>query len=99
MALEYRKEGGRLVWVRNPFTGAITYFTEIHRKQSGFQRRAVAPASQAPDWEAAEAARMAELSGAAIARSAPATKTRPPPRCCAWSRAPSRAALPPLHPG
>jgi len=64
MALEYRKEGGRLVWVRNPFTGAITYFTEIHRKQSGFQRRAVAPASQPPDWEAAEAARLAELDAA-----------------------------------
>src|SRR5215470_2373632 len=64
MALEYRKEGGRLVWIRNPFTGAITYFTEIHRKQSGFQRRAVAPASQPPDWEAAEAARLAELDAA-----------------------------------
>jgi galactose-1-phosphate uridylyltransferase len=65
MPLEFRKEDGRLVWVRNPFTGAITYFTEVHRKQSGFPRRTqVMPASQPPDWRAAEAARMAELEAA-----------------------------------
>ena len=39
MPIEFRKEDGRLVWVRSPFTGVITYFTEIHRKQSGFPRR------------------------------------------------------------
>jgi galactose-1-phosphate uridylyltransferase len=64
MPLEYRKEGGRLVWVRSPFTGAVTYFTDIHKKQSGFARRAVAPAAQPPDWHAAEAARLAELEAA-----------------------------------
>ena len=65
MPLEFRKEEGRLVWVRSPFTGVITYFTEIHRKQSGFPRRTqVMPASTPPDWEAAEAARMAELEAA-----------------------------------
>jgi len=25
-----------LVWVRNPFTGDVTYFTHVHRKRSGF---------------------------------------------------------------
>jgi len=64
MAVEHRKADGRLIWVRNPFTGAVTYFTEIHRKQSGFQRRAMASASQAPDWDAAQAARLAELDAA-----------------------------------
>jgi len=64
MAVEHRKADGRLVWVRNPFTGAVTYFTEIHRKQSGFQRRATAPASQPPDWDAAGADRLAELDAA-----------------------------------
>lgn len=39
MPLEYRKDGDDLVWVRNPFTGTLTYFTHVHRKQSGFVRR------------------------------------------------------------
>src|SRR5215470_17634963 len=64
MTVEHRKADGRLLWVRSPFTGAITYFTEVHRKQSGFHRRAVAPASQPTDWDAAEAARLAELDAA-----------------------------------
>jgi galactose-1-phosphate uridylyltransferase len=65
MPIEFRKEDGRLVWVRSPFTGVITYFTEIHRKQSGFPRRTqVMPASTPPDWDAAGAARMAELEAA-----------------------------------
>lgn len=64
MPLEFRKEDGRLVWVRNPFTGVITYFTEVHRKQSGFRRPQVMPASQPPNWAEAEADRMAELEAA-----------------------------------
>jgi galactose-1-phosphate uridylyltransferase len=40
MAIEYRKDDGELVWVRNPFTGTVTYFTHIHKKRSGFARRA-----------------------------------------------------------
>lgn len=65
MPLEFRKEDGRLVWVRNPFTGVITYFTEVHRKGTGFPRRTQEmPASQPPDWPSAEAARMAELEAA-----------------------------------
>ena len=39
MPLEFRKDDGRLVWVWNPFTGVITYFTHVHRKRSGFVRR------------------------------------------------------------
>jgi galactose-1-phosphate uridylyltransferase len=64
MPVEYRKENGRLLWVRSPFTGTITYFTDIHKKQSGFRRQSVAPAAQPPDWDAAEAARLAELEAA-----------------------------------
>jgi UDPglucose--hexose-1-phosphate uridylyltransferase len=65
MPIEFRKEDGRLVWVRSPFTGVITYFTEIHRKQSGFPRRTqVMPNAAPPDWEAAGDARMAELEAA-----------------------------------
>ena len=40
MPIEYRKDNGELVWVRNPFTGTVTYFTHIHKKRSGFTRRA-----------------------------------------------------------
>ncbi|MEO8603751.1 MAG: DUF4921 family protein [bacterium] len=65
MPLQYGRVDGRLVWVRNPFTGAVTYFTDVHKKQSGFaRRRQSAPASQPPDWQAAEAARLAELEAA-----------------------------------
>ncbi len=38
MPIEFRKDKGQLVWVRNPFTGAVTYFTHIHKKRSGFVR-------------------------------------------------------------
>jgi len=64
MPLEYRKEGGRLVWVRSPFTGAITYFTDIHKKRSGFQSRRSPVVPAAPDWHAAEAERLKELEAA-----------------------------------
>jgi len=36
MLLEFRADNGELIWVRNPFTGAVTYFTHVHRKRSGF---------------------------------------------------------------
>ena len=39
MPIEYRKDNGELVWVRNPFTGTVTYFTHLHKKRSGFARR------------------------------------------------------------
>jgi galactose-1-phosphate uridylyltransferase len=38
MPIEYREDNGELVWVRNPFTGTVTYFTHIHKKRSGFAR-------------------------------------------------------------
>jgi galactose-1-phosphate uridylyltransferase len=53
-----------LVWVKSPFTGAITYFTDIHKKRSGFQPRRTPAAVQAPDWHAAEAERLSELEAA-----------------------------------
>ena len=40
MSIEYRKDNGELVWVRNPFTGIVTYFTHVHKKRSGFARHA-----------------------------------------------------------
>jgi len=40
MPIEYRKDKGELVWVRNPFTGSVTYFTYLHKKRSGFVRHA-----------------------------------------------------------
>lgn len=63
MAIEFRKDGDQLVWVRNPFTRGITYFTHIHRKRSGFIRRAQEAAlrSAMPDPAAAEAQRRLEL--------------------------------------
>ncbi len=40
MPIEFRSDNGALVWVRNPFTGAVTYFTHVHKKRSGFARQA-----------------------------------------------------------
>jgi UDPglucose--hexose-1-phosphate uridylyltransferase len=40
MPIEYRKDNDTLVWVRNPFTGVVTYFTHVHKKRSGFVREA-----------------------------------------------------------
>ncbi len=40
MPIEVRTDAGTLVWVRNPFTGSITYFTHVHKKRSGYSRQA-----------------------------------------------------------
>src|SRR5437870_1317469 len=40
MSIEFRTDNGDLVWVRNPFTGVVTYFTHVHKKRSGFVRQA-----------------------------------------------------------
>ncbi|MGQ4807232.1 hypothetical protein NKDENANG_00576 [Candidatus Entotheonellaceae bacterium PAL068K] len=37
MNIEYGKVNGVLRWVRNPFTGIVTYFNDIHRKTHSFQ--------------------------------------------------------------
>ena len=42
MPIELRKDNGELVWVRNPFTGAVTYFTHVHKKRE----RLSAPAQE-----------------------------------------------------
>jgi galactose-1-phosphate uridylyltransferase len=38
MSIEYGKENGILRWIRNPFTGTVTYFNDIHRKTNSFRR-------------------------------------------------------------
>lgn len=49
MPVEYHKEKGEILWVSNPFTGAVTYFTDILKKRSGFRPSAHhEPASSAP---------------------------------------------------
>ena len=65
MPIEFRKEKGELVWVRNPFTGAVTYFTHIHRKRSGFPRHGQRSVGAAPlDRTVYEAQLRAELEAA-----------------------------------
>jgi galactose-1-phosphate uridylyltransferase len=55
MPLEFRKDGKQLVWARNPFTRAVTYFTHVHLKRSGFLRRAQEAALRPPPPDAADA--------------------------------------------
>ncbi len=38
MSIEYGVKDGALLWIRNPFTGAVVYFNEIHRKPHSFRR-------------------------------------------------------------
>lgn len=65
MPIELRKEKGELVWVRNPFTGAVTYFTHVHKKRSGFPRPAQGTASGGPTGrEVYEAQLRADLEAA-----------------------------------
>lgn len=33
MPLEFRKEKGKIVWVKNPFNGTISYYNGIHKKK------------------------------------------------------------------
>jgi UDPglucose--hexose-1-phosphate uridylyltransferase len=37
MPVHYRKANGHVVWIRNPFTGAHTYFNDIHKKVFSFR--------------------------------------------------------------
>jgi galactose-1-phosphate uridylyltransferase len=37
MSIEYGKQHGVLRWIRNPFTGNVTYFNDIHRKTNSFR--------------------------------------------------------------
>lgn len=63
MPLEYRRDAGRLVWVRSPFSGVVTYFTHLHRKRSGFVKRQqdAAMRRDRPDRPALEAQLRREL--------------------------------------
>lgn len=58
MGIEYGVKDGALLWIRNPFTGAVVYFNEIHRKPHSFRRLTNAsqpsPASQGLSPEAFE---------------------------------------------
>jgi hypothetical protein len=38
MGIEYGIKNGILLWIRNPFTGAVVYFNDIHRKPHSFRR-------------------------------------------------------------
>lgn len=62
MPLRFHKEGGELVWVENPFTGTVTYFTDLLSKRSGFAPRAVMTDERAR--RQAEEERFAELEAA-----------------------------------
>lgn len=33
MSLEFRKEKGKVVWVKNPFSGTVSYYNNIHKKK------------------------------------------------------------------
>lgn len=61
MPLEWQKNGESLLWVRNPFTGVVTYFTDIQRKRSGFPNRRRPRPDVAADGEPALADRLAAL--------------------------------------
>ena len=64
MPVEYRKEDGRLVWVRSPFTGRSRTSPTSTRSRAASAPQPGRPATPPPDWEAAEAARLAELEAA-----------------------------------
>jgi hypothetical protein len=38
MGIEYGIKNGVLLWIRNPFTGAVVYFNDIQRKPHSFRR-------------------------------------------------------------
>lgn len=68
MPIEFREQDGELLWVRNPFTGAVTYFTHVHKKRSGFVRHGPAPQSPSPEEaERDRAHRRAEMDAALAA--------------------------------
>lgn len=39
MSVQYQKIDGHVVWIRNPFTGAHTYFNNIHKKVFSFREK------------------------------------------------------------
>ena len=47
-----RAPNGDLLWVVNPFTGTVTYLTDIHRKRIGFRSPDIAPEETGIDRDA-----------------------------------------------
>jgi galactose-1-phosphate uridylyltransferase len=60
MPVEHRKEKGQLLWVSNPFTGTVTYFTDILNKRSGFPRPTATAGDAPPASASALQAQLAE---------------------------------------
>jgi galactose-1-phosphate uridylyltransferase len=65
MSIEYGIKNGVLRWIRNPFTGTVVYFNEIHRKPHSFRRltnpqqlTATPPAALSPEALQAEMRRV-----------------------------------------
>ncbi len=64
MGIEYGMKNGALLWIRNPFTGAVTYFNNINRKPHSFRRLtntsqpSPPPQGLSPDMFHAEAQRV-----------------------------------------
>ena len=52
MSIEYGTKDGAVLWIRNPFTGHVTYFNNIHRKPHAYRHltnpQQSAPAAPAP---------------------------------------------------
>ncbi len=82
MPLEMRWNDGRLVWIRNPFTGTVTYFTHLHRKRDGFARPKPAWTACSPTLPPLRTSFGANWSGRGSgAPFAPATRRQPWTRC------------------
>ncbi len=53
MSLEIgRTQDNHLLWVANPFTGVVTYLTDLHRKRTGFHPPSPEPERPAADLDA-----------------------------------------------
>ena len=37
MSIEYGTKDGAVLWIRNPFSGNVTYFNNIHRKPHAYR--------------------------------------------------------------
>lgn len=48
MPVCYQKSHGQVLWIRNPFTGAYTYFNNIHKKVFGFRNPQPSPSLWRP---------------------------------------------------
>ena len=57
MSIEYGMKDGAVLWIRNPFTGNVTYFNNIHRKPHAYrhltkpQQAAPATPSRVPNYD------------------------------------------------